>query len=442
MSAPVYDRGDLAAQFGYAESFFSSDPELSRLIDQAVREQWTPERFTASLLNTNWYRGKTEAQRKWEMLKAQQPAEATRRIDDMKNRINAIADQLDTQISGPELQQLADEATRMGWDDLRIEAALKNSAYYRDTASSQRKYDELLRNNPADLRQMVNDMSYQIRSVADRLNVQVDEATINKMSEDATRFGWDTTRIEFNLKNTPYFRSTTESQRAYDQLKTQSPAELQKRMSETRLSVQSLATQLGLSVGGTQLTILAERALREGWDQNRLQRELASTVKVDPDAPYNGAVAAEQIRSYARDMGLNLAASMLTGYTRELVAGTKTMDMIAQDMQRSAILRFKGITKDIEAGKTVREMAMPYISSWANILEVSPESIDLNSAYLSRALNYKDPSGKGAGEYGAMPIYEFEKLLRKDPKWTKTKNARDAASSMVRQLGIDMGFAY
>ena len=37
-------------------------------------------------------------------------------------------------------------------------------------------------------------------------------------------------------------------------------------------------------------------------------------------------------------------------------------------------------------------------------------------------------------------VYEFEKQLRRDPRWEKTKNANDSYHSAFGQIGRVMGF--
>jgi hypothetical protein len=66
----------------------------------------------------------------------------------------------------------------------------------------------------------------------------------------------------------------------------------------------------------------------------------------------------------------------------------------------------------------------------ASILELNPESIDL-----------KDPTLRSAiGPDKEMPIYDFEKNLRKDFRWQYTDNARQDVSSIAKSVLKDFGF--
>jgi hypothetical protein len=60
------DPKTLAEQYGYAYSMLQSIPDLKNLFNEAISDpggQWTTERFTAALMNTNWYKQHSAAQR-------------------------------------------------------------------------------------------------------------------------------------------------------------------------------------------------------------------------------------------------------------------------------------------------------------------------------------------------------------------------------------------
>ena len=66
----------------------------------------------------------------------------------------------------------------------------------------------------------------------------------------------------------------------------------------------------------------------------------------------------------------------------------------------------------------------------ASILELNPESININDATLRAAI----------GPDKEMPLYEFEKALRKDSRWQYTNNARDKVSQISQRIRQDFGF--
>jgi hypothetical protein len=66
----------------------------------------------------------------------------------------------------------------------------------------------------------------------------------------------------------------------------------------------------------------------------------------------------------------------------------------------------------------------------ASVLELDPSSIKLNDQTLRSAI----------GMNGEMPIYEFQRQLRKDARWQYTNNARKEVSDSVTKVLQDFGF--
>ena len=66
----------------------------------------------------------------------------------------------------------------------------------------------------------------------------------------------------------------------------------------------------------------------------------------------------------------------------------------------------------------------------ARVLEISPDSIKLNDPTLRSAI----------GPEKEMPIYEFERALRKDPRWQYTDTARQEVSDVALEVLRDFGF--
>lgn len=124
---PSLSLSALAAQYGYAAEFFTSDPELNALIQQAVRGQWTPQVFQGRFMATNWYRARTAAQRTWRDLEVRDPAEATRKINDKITEFRNTLSNWGTGVTDTELIRLARSSLEEGWsgDQVKIQLASK-----------------------------------------------------------------------------------------------------------------------------------------------------------------------------------------------------------------------------------------------------------------------------------------------------------------------------
>jgi len=66
----------------------------------------------------------------------------------------------------------------------------------------------------------------------------------------------------------------------------------------------------------------------------------------------------------------------------------------------------------------------------AKVLEIDAGSIKLDDPTLRAAI----------GPDKEMPIYEFERALRKDPRWQYTDTAREEVSDVALGVLKDFGF--
>lgn len=84
----------------------------------------------------------------------------------------------------------------------------------------------------------------------------------------------------------------------------------------------------------------------------------------------------------------------------------------------------------LDQGTDLETIYSPYKNIMANVLEISPESIQLNDPVLRSAIT-KD---------GEISLYDYQRMLRKDPRWQYTNNAREEVSNSVLSVLRDFGF--
>lgn len=84
----------------------------------------------------------------------------------------------------------------------------------------------------------------------------------------------------------------------------------------------------------------------------------------------------------------------------------------------------------MDQGVNLETIYSPYKNVMATILEINPQTVTL-----------KDLSDKGVfGAGKEMNLYDFQKVVRKDPRWQYTQNARDDMSSTALNLLRNFGF--
>jgi hypothetical protein len=85
-----------------------SIPELKRILNQAVNQSWTTDRFLMKVASTHWYRTTSGNMRQWITLWKTDPAQARAQIDDTMWKIHVMAGQLGaTNLTNAELRNIA-----------------------------------------------------------------------------------------------------------------------------------------------------------------------------------------------------------------------------------------------------------------------------------------------------------------------------------------------
>jgi hypothetical protein len=84
----------------------------------------------------------------------------------------------------------------------------------------------------------------------------------------------------------------------------------------------------------------------------------------------------------------------------------------------------------IDNGIDLDAIYSPYKNVMASTLEINPESISLSDPLLRSAIT-------GEKE---LPIYEFQRQLRKDTRWQYTNQAKEEVSDVALKVLRDFGF--
>ena len=88
------------------------------------------------------------------------------------------------------------------------------------------------------------------------------------------------------------------------------------------------------------------------------------------------------------------------------------------------------VKKLLAEGTDLDTVYAPYKTQMAAILEVNPQTISFTDPALRSAI----------GPNGEMPIYDFQRALRKDARWQYTNNAREDVFQSVGKVLQDFGF--
>lgn len=112
------DSAAAAEEYGYVQSLFDAIPELKKLFNQAVKGQWTGQKFQAELRDTKWWKGHGQSERDYLILQYGDPATAKLKLSQARNQVMQEAAQMGLKITSklnPQLNTAAYNMVAKGW---------------------------------------------------------------------------------------------------------------------------------------------------------------------------------------------------------------------------------------------------------------------------------------------------------------------------------------
>ena len=266
--------------------------------------------------------------------------------------------------------------------------------------------------------------------------------------QKAVKGQWDATLFTAKLKNTHWWRTTSDSQRKFFLLRTGDPATYKAKWSSYQFSINKMAVDVGLTTqinSKGQSSALLKKAIdykmRDGWSDARIKAYLGSHVGMHGNEMYGEAGEAyDQVFSLAYANGQTYSKGWYQDNIRKVVSGKTTIEALQAQIRNAAASKYYAFANQIRAGQTVLDLAQPYVSAVAQILELPQTDIDLKNKYVEKAMTSKVAAGQMGGTQ--YPLWKFENDLRSDPLWKKTNNARESMFSVAHQVAKDFGMAF
>ena len=148
---------------------------------------------------------------------------------------------------------------------------------------------------------------------------------------------------------------------------------------------------------------------------------------------------AQSLASIAQQYGQSglYNQGMLNSYAANIAAGTQGYDVntFREQQKQNAMNIYKPFANQIAAGATVSSLADPYVNTIANLLEVSPNDVQLGATTGYGAIASKAMMGDGTT---AVDPLSFSNTVRSLPQWLNTRNAQTTllgnADSLIQKI--------
>ena len=116
----------LADQYGFSQAFFNSDPALKSLLAQAVKGNWTTDKFIAEFRDTGWFKHHGATYRQNLAQKTSDPATWNVRLAQTIASLTDQAHKVGAVMSSDQIRTLADHALLSGYSDAQIQNSLSS----------------------------------------------------------------------------------------------------------------------------------------------------------------------------------------------------------------------------------------------------------------------------------------------------------------------------
>lgn len=178
-----------AAAYEMPLAIIKSDAELQGLFDEAWADQkagkeWSKEKFGVRLQATNWYKTKSESQRKYYTL-ANDPAQAQEfnsQVTDKKSRIQYLANVNGINVSAAQLEELSRTSLQLGYTDEQLVNVMADYIGY-----AEQGVDNVI----GSLVGRSGDAEDEIRDWAKRNGVTVSNSWVIDQVRSAAKSNWD-----------------------------------------------------------------------------------------------------------------------------------------------------------------------------------------------------------------------------------------------------------
>lgn len=260
---------------------------------------------------------------------------------------------------------------------------------------------------------------------------------LKKLFKQTVEGGWTEGKFNAELKNTSWWKKTSESARQAEVMAKTDPATYQAMIEANSIKLQQLAAEVGASIPQDKFKKLVEQVVRTGMQEDEIRYMLGGYIQFTKNGTLRGEAGMHEynIKQYAHEMGVNLSDEAVKNQAARIIAKVATFQDFQEEVKLQAISAFPGYEEQIMGGMSMKDIASPYQQVMAQELELPEASLGINDPMIRRALNGLSAEGKPSGQ----TLYDFQNALRSDPRWKQTQNAQDQVMGVASQVLKDMG---
>lgn len=200
------------------------------------------------------------------------------------------------------------------------------------------------------------------------------------------------------------------------------------RLKSWTINIKKQLAAKGLSTTDAKL----EEYFKNGIDDATILDELATGITAKGAAGEVG-TALETLRNVARLNGFNLErdfGGQLDSWLQRISRGEAVDDFSRLIRAQAKLGLPEKVGAMLDEGLDLANIYAPYRNRMAALLELDPGAISLDDPVLRSAI----------GPDKEMSLYDFQRVVRKDPRWSYTDNAKQETSDIALRILQNFGF--
>lgn len=258
----------------------------------------------------------------------------------------------------------------------------------------------------------------------------LDHPELGPLLQQAGREGWTRERLQAELGKTTFWHTTTESQRTFDLQTQMDPATAESKIAQMAGNISTILGREGVAGQYTPERIrnLSIDLLRNGVPADQVPQFVLADVTYRPTSPVGtmGQNVA-RVKQRAAEYVVPLSDEAAFEWGKQLSMGTVTADGVDEYLRQQAKSRFGHLTADIDRGFTTKQLFDPYIQQTAQLLEKSPDEINLLDPTYTKMIDSIDAD---TNERRAMTLSEAATTVRSMDAYQTTRQATSGAAQL------------
>ena len=262
---------------------------------------------------------------------------------------------------------------------------------------------------------------------------------VAKVLKKAVAQGYSAQRAQAEIKGTKWWKTRDESQRQWDVLQAENPAEAERRLRQAEGGIRQRAQSMGIQLEKGDAARYAKRFTVNGSSDVEQAAVLAREFSLPGSGQATTGTASQYeavIKAHQEAYGITLSRATEANYIRDMLAGRLDTNGIEDVFREQAKTFYPSIAGQIDTGQTVRQYLSPYMEVASKELGLPSEDMSTTDPRWTKALS-------GGGDKGKDPmnVDQWTRTIRTDPSfhWDKTLNAQQQAAGMASQIGHIMG---